>query len=98
MFLVLFSVLFEVPKSDIGTASTYLLSVVGFLILIDMIKPLNKYHIMVFVICVLGFIVRCSFTGCSSLYATFVIHCECDETNKKRKKEFVLKIFAFPLS
>lgn len=61
MFLVLFSVLFEVPKSDIGTASTYLLSVVGFLILIDMIKPLNKYHIMVFVICVLGFIVGCNY-------------------------------------
>lgn len=61
MSLVLFSVLFDIPKSDIGTTSTYLLSVVGFLILWDMIRPLNKYHIMVFVICVLGFIVGCNY-------------------------------------
>ena len=61
MSLVLFSMLFDIPSSDIGTASTYLLSIVGFLILLDLIKPLNKYHIMVFAICVLGFIVGCNY-------------------------------------
>ncbi len=61
MSLVLFSSLFDVPTKDIGTASTYLLSVVGFLILWDMIRPLNKYHIMVFIICLLGFIAGCNY-------------------------------------
>ncbi|MBR3117181.1 MAG: HAD-IC family P-type ATPase [Bacilli bacterium] len=59
--LVMFSQLFELPAAEIGTASTYLLSVVGFLILWDIVRPLNKYRFMVLVICILGFIVGCNY-------------------------------------
>ena len=66
--LVLFSLLFEIPESDISTASTYLLSVVGFLILWDIIRPVNKYRVFIFIICVLGFVL-----GCTSFYHLFSI-------------------------
>ena len=66
--LVLFSILFEIPEGDISTTSTYLLSVVGFLILWDIIRPVNKYRVLIFALCVLGFIV-----GCTSFYHVFSI-------------------------
>ena len=59
--LVLFADLFGISSSDVGTASTYLLALVGFLILWDITKPMNKYRFMVFVICILGFIVCCNY-------------------------------------
>ena len=66
--LVLFSTLFDIPESDVSTASTYLLSVVGFLILWYIIKPANKYRVLIFALCILGFIV-----GCTSFYHLFSI-------------------------
>ena len=66
--LVLFSILFEVPEGDISTASTYLLSVVGFLILWDIIRPVNKYRVFIFIICILGFVL-----GCTTFYHLFSI-------------------------
>lgn len=59
--LVLFAELFDISGTDVGTASTYLLAIVGFLILWDITKPMNKYRFMIFVICVLGFIVCCNY-------------------------------------
>ena len=66
--LVLFSILFEIPEADVSTASTYLLAVVGFLILWDIIRPVNKYRVLIFIICILGFII-----GCTSFYHLFSI-------------------------
>lgn len=59
--MVLFGQLFGIPYSEIGTASTYLLSVIGFIIIWEIIKPLNKWRIFVFVICVTGFLVSAVF-------------------------------------
>ena len=59
--MVLFANLFDISSTDVSTASTYLLSVVGFLILISLISPPNKYRIMVLVICIVGLIAGCGF-------------------------------------
>jgi cation-transporting ATPase E len=59
--MILFANLFDISKEDVATASTYLLSVVGFLILSSLIQPPNWYRILVFVICVLGFVAGCGF-------------------------------------
>ena len=65
--LVVFARLFQLPDTDIGTASTYLLSVVGFIILLKLSVPVNKYRMVIISLCVLGFL------GClfyfSSLFA-----------------------------
>lgn len=55
--LVVFGQLFDIPQGDIGIASTYLLAVVGFLILKNISKPLNKYKFSIFTACFLGFII-----------------------------------------
>lgn len=54
--LVVFARLFDLPESDIGTASTYLLSLVGFIILLQLAAPLNRYRSIIIVGCILGFI------------------------------------------
>lgn len=59
--MVLFADVFDISEYDVSTASTYLLSVVGFLILIPLITPPNWYRIMVLVICILGLIAGCGF-------------------------------------
>ncbi len=66
--LVVFSKLFNLPEDGIGTASTYLLSIVGFIILYELCIPQNKYRGSVFVLCIAGFL------GCSTcLYSLFAI-------------------------
>lgn len=67
--MVVFADLFEISYTDVSTASAYLLSVVGFLILIALITPLNKYRLMVLFLCVAGLIV-----GCGFFYKLFDIH------------------------
>ena len=57
--MMLFAELFGISGSDVSTASTYLLSVVGFLILVNLVQPPNKYRVAVFAICVVGLIVCC---------------------------------------
>lgn len=53
--LVSFSNLFSIPYADISTSSTYLLSVGGFIILWNIIRPVNKYRGAVMAFCVSGF-------------------------------------------
>lgn len=55
--MMMFADLFGISHDDVATASTYLLSVVGFLILTDITHPLNKYRVAVFAICIVGLIV-----------------------------------------
>ena len=57
--MIYFADLFNISNIEVGTASVYLISVVGFNILWDITRPLNKYHIIVFMICALG-IILCS--------------------------------------
>ena len=47
--------LFGISTTDVSTASTFLLSVVGFLMLISISSPTNRYRAMVLVICLVGF-------------------------------------------
>lgn len=54
--LVMFAQLFELPTTDIGTASTYLLSVIGFIILFQLSEPLNKYRTIILILCIIGFL------------------------------------------
>ena len=55
-FMVLFGKLFHISEVDIATASTYLLAVIGFMILWKISKPENIYHIFVIIICIVGMI------------------------------------------
>lgn len=66
--LVVFGQLFDIPQGDIGIASTYLLAVVGFLILKNVSKPLNKYKISIFIACFIGFIICCLNPSLRSLF------------------------------
>lgn len=54
--MVFFGQLFDISDKDISTASTYLLSVIGFMIIWQIIKPLNKWRVFVFAICIVGFL------------------------------------------
>ncbi len=59
--MMMFAELFDISTTDVGTASTYLLSVVGFLILGNLIKPINRYRLSVLAICLVGFVLCCGF-------------------------------------
>lgn len=52
--MVVFGQMFDIPASDIGVTSTFLLSVVGFLILNRLCYPMNGYRRFVFVGCLIG--------------------------------------------
>ncbi|NCB32874.1 MAG: HAD family hydrolase [Erysipelotrichia bacterium] len=54
--LVVFGQVFHVPEADISVASTFLLGIVGFIILINISKPMNKYHSAVILSCIAAMI------------------------------------------
>ena len=54
--LVVFGNVFSLSENDIGIASTFLLSMVGFMILIKLCRPMNLYRKIVLVLCISGFI------------------------------------------
>lgn len=64
-----FADLFDIPSIDVSTASIYLISVVGFNILWFITRPINKYHKLIFLICIVG-ILLCS----KSLGQVFDMH------------------------
>jgi cation-transporting ATPase E len=57
--MMLFAELFDISPDDVATASTYLLSTVGFLILVSLIQPENTYRLTVLATCVVGFVAGC---------------------------------------
>ncbi len=57
--LVRFAGFFGVSQAEVATSSTYLLAVVGFLILLGLIHPPNRYRLMVLAICIVGFVAAC---------------------------------------
>ncbi len=59
--MVLFSARLGIPEQEVGTACTYLLSSVGFLILLSISRPLKKYRIAVIALSFLGFFLTCFF-------------------------------------
>ncbi|MDO4736677.1 MAG: HAD-IC family P-type ATPase, partial [Bacteroidia bacterium] len=52
--MIYFANLFGISKHEVATASTYLISVVGFNILWYITRPMNKYRILVFAVCLFG--------------------------------------------
>ena len=66
--LMQFGLLFDIPSKDISTASTYLLSLIGFMILAEITKPLNWYHVSVFIVCAIGVVLACT-TGFKTLFS-----------------------------
>lgn len=54
--LVIFSDVFGVDQSDVSVAATFLLAIVGFMILAGICRPVNKYRLRVISGCVLGMI------------------------------------------
>ena len=54
--MIYFADLFDIPQMEVGTASTYLIAVVGFSILYEISRPVSKYRLVVIVLCILGFI------------------------------------------
>lgn len=54
--MVVFGQTFDVSSIDVGVASTFLLSIVGFMILIHISRPLNLYRAGVIVFCIAGLI------------------------------------------
>ena len=59
--MMLFANIFSISHTDVATASTYLLSMVGFLILFGLIQPPNRYRIGVLLICFVGFVAGAGF-------------------------------------
>lgn len=55
--MVVFGNVFQISEVDVGVASTYLLAVVGFLILRNVSKPMNLYRTVVIVGCMAGFVI-----------------------------------------
>ena len=54
--LAIFKKVFGLPKTDVATASTLILAVVGFMILRKISMPFNKYRLNVFLINILGIV------------------------------------------
>ncbi len=73
--LVLFAQVFQVSNVDVGVASTYLLSFVGFMILLKLCNPMNWYRKTVLGLCFLGFFICAYFF--SSLFSITQISLEC---------------------
>ncbi len=55
--LVIFSQTFGISNEDMSTASTFLLAIVGFMILVEISHPLNRYRMTVIIGCIAGLIV-----------------------------------------
>ena len=55
--MVIFGQVFKIPEGDVGIASTFLLAIVGFMILVEISHPLNRYRMIVIIGCIAGMIV-----------------------------------------
>lgn len=73
--MVAFGTTFGVVHEDISVASTYLLAIVGFMILFRISAPMNKFRVIVMVSCVIGLGIF-SFAF-SDLYAVSMISEKC---------------------
>lgn len=54
--LVIFGKVFSIPENDVSVASTFLLSLAGFMLLFEICKPLNNYRRLVFYGSIIGLI------------------------------------------
>ena len=61
--MMYFANLFGIDMNEVSTASIYLISVTGFNILWLITKPLNNYHRLIFLICIVGFLLGTRILG-----------------------------------
>jgi cation-transporting P-type ATPase E len=54
--LMVFGMTFNVSQSDISVAATFLMAIVGFMILYKLSQPMNKFHWGILIGCILGFL------------------------------------------
>lgn len=73
--LVVFGKVFSIADNDIGISGTFLLSMVGFMILAKLCKPMNLYRRIVLFGCIIGFIL-CAYYF-SSLFAISYVSYQC---------------------
>lgn len=73
--LVLFGNVFGVSATDISVAATFLLAIVGFMILFNISAPVNRYHMGVITGCIAGLVFTAYFF--SSLFAITYVSKEC---------------------
>ncbi len=73
--LVVFGKVFSISASDVGVASTFLLSIVGFMILHQLSAPLNMYRRAIFILCIVGLFLSAVFA--SSLFSISDISYQC---------------------
>ena len=73
--LIVFGNTFQVSQNDISVASTYLLAIVGFIILFQISKPLNKYRVWVIMGCTAG-LAFCAFFF-RDLFSMYNVSREC---------------------
>ncbi len=73
--LVVFAETFSVSSEDVSVASTFLMAIVGFMILIRISSPMNKFHWIVVTGCVVGFGIFAYFLH--DLFAITTISKEC---------------------
>ncbi len=73
--LVVFGNTFGVDQADISVAATFLLAIVGFIILTNICSPINKYRLRVILGCVAGMIVAAIFFN--DLFSITHVSIEC---------------------
>ncbi len=73
--LVIFGNTFGVEQADISVAATFLLAIVGFIILTNICSPVNKYRFRVILGCVVGMIVAAIFFN--DLFSITHVSVEC---------------------
>jgi len=73
--LVIYAKVFSISDSDVGVASTFLLSFVGFMILWRICRPRNEYRTAVITVCAVGFVLCAWFA--SSLFSIDYISYQC---------------------
>lgn len=69
--LVIFGMVFKIGAEDVSVAATFLLAIVGFMILIRISAPMNWFHVLVVLGCIAGLIVTAFFM--SDLFAVHYI-------------------------
>lgn len=85
--LVVFGNTFNVSSEDISVAATFLLAIVGFMILFRISSPMNRYHAVIIVGCIIGlyimsyyfnnlFDIKVPSTKCAMLFVLFAIATE----------------------
>ena len=82
--MVIFSRTFGISEQDVSVASTFLLAIVGFMILASISRPMNAFRVFVLILCIVGILLASEFlpdlfelrevtTKCAMLFSLFAL-------------------------